>query len=180
MQSRMPRVAPTPSVLDLVDPADHAAVERRLRQRLKGDSPTSTRVMVGRRADGTVVELDVYGSRTEHDGRPAVTGTMIDATERRERERAMQAREHLIEHAADVVDTCDLEGRMTSLNRAADRLQRRRATAMRVADFVTDTQRALVNELIQRQVREKRQDVIAEFQVVTRSGERRVLEVSTA
>ena len=181
----IPALLSLPSVLDLVDPADRGAVERRLRERLEGDSPTSTHVMMGRRADGTVVELDVYSSRTEHDGRPAVTGTMIDATERRERERAMHAREqrykNLIEHAADVVYTCDLEGRMTSLNRAGQRLtgySADEATAMRVADFVTENQRALVNELIQRQVRE-RQDVTAEFEVVTRSGERRVLEVST-
>ena len=50
---------------------------------------------------------------------------------------------------------------------------------MRVADFVTGAQRELVDELIQRQVRE-RQDVTAEFEVVTRQGERRVLEVSTS
>ena len=49
---------------------------------------------------------------------------------------------------------------------------------MRVTDFVTGAQRELVDELIQRQVRE-RQDVTAEFEVVTRQGERRVLEVST-
>lgn len=174
-----------PSVLELVDPVDRDAVERRLRQRLEGDSPTSTHVMMGRRADGTVVELDVYSSRTEHDGRPAVTGTMIDATERRAREREMQAREqrykNLIEHAADVVYTCDLEGRMTSLNRAGQRLtgySADEATGMRVADFVTETQRALVDELIQRQVRDP-QDLTAAFEVVTRGGERRVLEVNT-
>ena len=141
--------------------------------------------MQGLRRDGSVVELEVYSTRTEHDGRPAVTGTMIDATERRERERALLAREQryrdLIENAADVVYTCDLDGRITSLNRAGQRLtgySAAEATAMRVADFVTGAQRELVDELIQRQVRE-RQDLTAEFEVVTRQGERRVLEVST-
>ncbi len=134
----------------------------RLRERIEGDQPTSTHVMQGLRRDGSVVELEVYSTRTEHDGRPAVTGTMIDATERRERERALLAREQrlrdLIENAADVVYTCDLEGRITSLNRAGQRLtgySAAEAATMRVADFVTGAQRELVDELIQRQVRER-------------------------
>ena len=75
-----------------------------------------------------------------------------------------------------------LDGRITSLNRAGQRLtgySEAEATAMRVADFVSSAQRTLVEELIQRQVRE-RQGVTAEFEVVTRQGERRVLEVSTS
>jgi diguanylate cyclase (GGDEF)-like protein/PAS domain S-box-containing protein len=174
-----------PSVLSLVDESDRAAVEARLRERLEGGIPTSTHVMQGLRSDGSVVELEVYSTRTEHDGRPAVTGTIIDATERRERERALLAREQryrdLLDHAADIVYTCDLHGHITSLNRAGQRLtgySAAEAAAMRVADFVTGAQRELVNDLIQRQVRE-RQNLTAEFEVVTRQGERRVLEVST-
>lgn len=174
-----------PSVLGLVHESERAAVQERLRQRIEGEAPTSTHVMRGLRSDGGVVELEVYSTRTEHDGRLAVTGTMIDATERRERERALQRREQryrdLIEHAADVVYTCDLTGRITSLNRAGQRLtgySAAEAMSMSVADFVTGAHRALVDELIQRQVRE-RQDVTAEFEVVTRQGERRMLEVST-
>jgi diguanylate cyclase (GGDEF)-like protein/PAS domain S-box-containing protein len=173
-----------PSVLDLVHPSDRSAVEERLRQRIEGEVPTSTHVMKGLRRDGTVVELDVYSTRTVHDGRPAVTGTMIDATERRQRERALEAREQrfrdLIEFAADVVYTCDLEGRITSLNQSGQRLtgySAEEATAMHVADFVAADQRDLLDELIQRQVRD-RQDVTAEFEILTRGGERRRLEVS--
>jgi diguanylate cyclase (GGDEF)-like protein/PAS domain S-box-containing protein len=174
-----------PSLLELVHPSDRMMVEERLRQRIDGEATTSTHVMKGVRGDGGVVQLEVYSTRTEHDGRPAVTGTMIDATERRERERALEAREEryreLIENAADIVYTCDLEGRLTSLNRAGQKLMgysAAEATTMRIADFVTGSQRALVDDLIQRQVRE-RQDVTAEFEVLTRQGESRVLEVST-
>lgn len=174
-----------PSLLELVDPSDRATVQERLRQRIDGEITTSTHVMKGVRGDGSVVELEVYSTRTEHDGRPAVTGTMIDATERRERERALEARERryrdLIENASDVVYTCDLEGRITSLNLAGQRLTgytAAEATTMRLADFVTGAQRPLLDELLQRQVRE-RQDVTAEFEIHTRKGERRLLEVST-
>ena len=109
-------------------------MEARLRERIEGDIPTSTHVMQGLRSDGSVVELEVYSTRTEHAGRPAVTGTMIDATERRERERALEAREQryrdLLDHAADIVYTCDLDGPhhlAQPRGSAAHRLQRRRS-----------------------------------------------------
>ena len=174
-----------PGVAELIHPSDRAMVEERLRQRIDGEITTSTHVMKGVRSDGSIVELEVYSARTEHDGRPAVTGTMIDATERRARERALEAREEryrdLIENAADIVYTCDLEGRITSLNRAGQRLlgySAAEATTMRIADIAPAAQRALVDDLIQQQVRERR-DITAEFEVLTRQGDRRLLEVST-
>lgn len=174
-----------PTVLDLVDHSDRDDVQARLRQRIEGHATTSTHVMKGLRRDGSIVELDVYSTRTEHAGRPAVTGTMIDATERRERERALEAREQryrdLIENACDVVYTCDLQGRLTSLNNAGQRLtgySAADAQTMKVSDFVSGSQRAVVDELIQRQIRD-RQDLTSEFEILTRHGERRVLEVNS-
>ena len=171
------------SVMALVHPDDRPAVQERIRQRIAGEVATSTHVMCGVRRDGTIVELEVYSTRTEHDGRPAVTGTMIDATVRRERERLLEAREQrlrdLIENAADIVYTCDLDGRVTSINRAGERLtgySAAEAGSMRVSDFVSSDQRALADELLLRQVRD-RQDTTSEFEIVTRSHERRVLEV---
>jgi diguanylate cyclase (GGDEF)-like protein/PAS domain S-box-containing protein len=173
------------SVMALVHPDDRPAVEERIRQRIAGEVATSTHVLRGLRRDGTVVELEVYSTRTEHDGRPAVTGTMIDATVRRERERSLEAREQrlrdLIENAADIVYTCDLEGRITSLNRAGERLTgytAAEAMSMRVGDFVTAAGRALVEELLQQQVRD-RQEATSEFEIETRHHGRRVLEVRT-
>ena len=49
---------------------------------------------------------------------------------------------------------------------------------MQVTDFVPLSQRALVTALIDRHVRD-RQDVTSEFEVITRTGDRKVLEVST-
>jgi diguanylate cyclase (GGDEF)-like protein/PAS domain S-box-containing protein len=174
-----------PSVDTLIDPDERAEVKERLRQRISGETTTSTHVMNGVRRDGRRVELDVYSTRTEHDGRPAVTGTMIDVTARRERERELEAREQryrdLFENAADILYTCDLNGGITSINRAGERLTgftAAEAMTMRVADFVPGPQRALVDELIQRQARDG-QDVTIEFEVITKYGERKVLEVST-
>ena len=174
-----------PTLFALVHPDDRPMVEERLRQRIDGEITVSTHAMRGLRRDGAVVELEVYSTRTEHDGRPAVSGTMIDATERRQRERRLEAREQrlrdLIENAADIVYTCDLEGRITSLNRAGLQLTGRsaaEATSMRVGDFFSGPHRQLVETLLERQIRD-RQEATAEITIETRGGEQRVLEVRT-
>lgn len=174
-----------PSIKPLVAPEDWPMVEDRLRRRLSGAMQTSTHVMRGVRRDGSLVELEVYSRRTEHDGRPAVAGTMVDVTERRARERELEARERryreLIENARDIVYTLDLTGRLTSLNRAGQQLlgySEAEACTMRVTDFVPLNQQAAMAALIDRNVRD-RQDVTTELEIITRTGEQRVLEVST-
>lgn len=181
----VPSLLALPSLFELVDQADRAMVEESLRRRIAGEITTSTHVMRGIRRDGTRVEVEVYSTRAEHDGQPAVTGTMIDATARRERERELEAREQrfreLIENAADVVYTCDLQGRVTSMNPAGERLTGyavHEVVGRHVSEFMPEGQRGLVEELIERQVRD-RQEASSEFEIRTRAGERRVLEVRT-
>jgi diguanylate cyclase (GGDEF)-like protein/PAS domain S-box-containing protein len=174
-----------PTVFLLVDAEDCAAVETRIRQRVSGETATSTHLMRGRRKDGSLIELEVYGTTADHGGEPAVTGTMIDVTARRTRERDLEARERryrdLIENASDIVFTYELDGRVTSLNRAGEQLigySADEASAMRVADFVAPLDRDLLEELIQRLIRDRR-DAKHELEVITKSGGRRLLEVSS-
>jgi diguanylate cyclase (GGDEF)-like protein/PAS domain S-box-containing protein len=181
----VPSLLALPSIVELIDEADRAMVADSLRRRIAGEITSSTHVMRGVRRDGTRVEVEVYSTRAEHHGEPAVTGTMVDATTRRARERELEAREQrfreLIENAADVVYTCDLQGRVTSMNRAGERLtgySTREAIGRHVSEFMPDGQRGLVEELIERQVRD-RQEALTEFEIRTRAGERRVLEVRT-
>jgi diguanylate cyclase (GGDEF)-like protein/PAS domain S-box-containing protein len=142
-------------------------------------------VIRGLRKDGCVLHVEVRSTRTTHGDRPAVAGTIIDATAGRERERALEARERryrdLVENAVDVVYTCDLEGRITSLNRAGERMigyPAAEAVGMKVSDFMPPEQRAFADELLQRQVRDGR-DVTRDYEIVTRRGERKVLEIGT-
>jgi diguanylate cyclase (GGDEF)-like protein/PAS domain S-box-containing protein len=174
-----------PSILTLIDEADRGTVAERMRLRLGGALATSTHHMRGRRRDGTLVELEVYGTTAEHGGRPAIVGTMIDVTERLHRERDLEARERryrdLFENAGDVVFTYDLEGRITSLNRMGEQFigyAEADASGMSIADFVVVSDRERVREAIRRQVRDRR-DMINDLTIVTRSGVQRTLEVSS-
>jgi diguanylate cyclase (GGDEF)-like protein/PAS domain S-box-containing protein len=181
----LPSLLELASIDALVDERDRAMVTESLERRISGEMLTSTHAMRGVRRDGTLVEVEVYSTRAEHDGRPAVSGTMIDATARRAHDRALAAREKrlrdLIENAADVVYTCDLQGAVTSINRAGERLtgySAKEIVGRHVSEFLADGHRELVDELIGRQVRD-RQDASREFEIHTKSGERRVLDVRT-
>jgi diguanylate cyclase (GGDEF)-like protein/PAS domain S-box-containing protein len=115
-----------PSIYDLVLESDRVTVQEMLRRRLEGEVESVRYTMRGRRRDGEVVEIDVLSRRTEYQGRPAVVGTMIDITERRQRERELEEREArlraLLDNAPDAVFTTDLEGRFTSMNRSGEEL----------------------------------------------------------
>lgn len=181
----LPSLLELPSIAGLIDPRDRDMVLESLERRVSGKAATSTHVMRGVRRDGTTIEVEVYSTRAEHDGQAAVSGTMIDATARRERERVLAAREarlrDLIENAADVVFTCDLHGRLTSINRAGERLTGYPAgeiVGRLTGECLAGGQRDAVDEFIARQVRD-RQDASREFEMRTRTGERRVLEVRT-
>jgi diguanylate cyclase (GGDEF)-like protein/PAS domain S-box-containing protein len=122
----VPDLIALPSIYGLVSESDRETVQEMLRRRLDGEVETVRYLMRGRRRDGSIVEVEVLSRRTEFDGRPAVSGTMIDVTERRQRERELEDREQrlaaLLDNALDAVFTCDLQGRFTSMNRSGDEL----------------------------------------------------------
>jgi diguanylate cyclase (GGDEF)-like protein/PAS domain S-box-containing protein len=115
-----------PSIYGLVAEADRGTVQEMLRRRLEGEVTTVRYSMRGRRRDGSTIDLEVLSRRIDYAGRPAVSGTMVDVTERCRRERALEERESrlraLLDNALDAVFTCDLEGRFTSMNRSGDEL----------------------------------------------------------
>lgn len=115
-----------PSIYGLVAESDRENVREMLRRRLTGEVETVRYAMRGLRRDGTTVEIEVLSRRIEYQGRAAVSGTMIDITERRQRERDLEDREQrlraLLDNALDAVFTCDLDGRFTSMNRSGEAL----------------------------------------------------------
>lgn len=115
-----------PNALCLVAEHDRATVREMLRRRVDGEIDTVRYTWRGRRRDGSTIEIEVLSGRIDWNGRPAVSGTIIDITERRREEDSLRDRERrlreLFEGAQDLVFTCDLEGRLTSLNLAGERL----------------------------------------------------------
>ncbi len=69
--------------------ADLPVVLEYLRLRTEGKLQNLHYTFRGKRKDGSVVDVEVHGARTQHEGRGAVIGTLLDITERKRVERAM-------------------------------------------------------------------------------------------
>ncbi len=79
--------------LEFVHPDDRAKVEEFIRQRLSGETDFvhyEFRIVVPEKLDKYV---EVFGSSMQFHGKPAVIGTMLDVTERRQAELALQRSE---------------------------------------------------------------------------------------
>jgi PAS domain S-box-containing protein len=81
-----------PSVLDLIAEADCALVAENIRKRLEGEAESLHYTVRGQRKDGAMIEIEVRGARTEHNGKLAILGTLLDITERKRAERAVSER----------------------------------------------------------------------------------------
>jgi PAS domain S-box-containing protein len=91
-------------VLDLVDPVDRALVRENIRKRLEGEVESIRYTFRGLRSDGSRIDVEVHGTRTEIGGEPAVVGLLVDVSDRN---RARQELERLYGEARDAVQARD-------------------------------------------------------------------------
>jgi diguanylate cyclase (GGDEF)-like protein/PAS domain S-box-containing protein len=79
-----------PSVLNVIAKSHRDTVKEAMRQRLNGEIDEIEYTVGGVRKDGKRIHLDVRSVRTLHKGRPAVIGTMVDITARKQFEDALR------------------------------------------------------------------------------------------
>jgi diguanylate cyclase (GGDEF)-like protein/PAS domain S-box-containing protein len=75
---------------DLTWPADRPIVRENLRKRLAGEVHEMQYEFRGRRKDGSCIEVEVHGARTNFEGAPAVLGVLLDVSERNRAQRKMR------------------------------------------------------------------------------------------
>jgi formate hydrogenlyase transcriptional activator len=80
------------SPLVCIHPGDRAIVEENMRRRQQGEVETTQYEARFVRKDGKVVHVEVLGSRIDYDGEPALIGTLVDISDRKRAEAAMQDR----------------------------------------------------------------------------------------
>jgi PAS domain S-box-containing protein len=101
---------------------------------------------------------------------------------RLEREAALEARyRELVENANDIIFTCDLNGRFTSLNRAGELISgysRAEASHLRSFDLLPLEGREINEERIKFELVGERLGA-REIEIISKSGEQKVLEVVT-
>jgi PAS domain S-box-containing protein len=80
-------------VLEIVTEEDRELVASNLRKRLEGQVESIRYQFGGLRRDGTRIEVEVHGSRSDLAGRPVVIATLLDVTSRTAAQRALATTE---------------------------------------------------------------------------------------
>lgn len=74
----------------LLEEHDLMTAERNISQLLSGEATIIHSFLKGRRIDGSVIEIETQGTKTEINGKPAIIGTLIDITDRRKIDNEIQ------------------------------------------------------------------------------------------
>ncbi len=78
------------SVSDLIVEEDSDRAIENIRKRLRGEVQSIQHTFRGKRKDGTLIDLEVHGTRTELNGKTVVIGIAHDVTERKRAEEALR------------------------------------------------------------------------------------------
>ncbi len=97
-------------VEDLAHPDDLPLVQERLRERLAGKIDSLSYELRALRKTGEIIHLEIYGSVTLYEGRPAVIGTVLDITGRKKAEEELRCLSVAIEQAAEGIMITDPGG----------------------------------------------------------------------
>jgi len=81
------------TVEEITWPEDLPQVRENLRLRVEGTIRSIHYSFRGKRKDGSPIDIEVHGARTDWRGRPAVIGTLLDITKRKRAERALRESE---------------------------------------------------------------------------------------
>jgi PAS domain S-box-containing protein len=86
---------------DLVYPDDWHIVESNLRKRIEGKVKAVNYSFRCTRRDGEIIYVEVFGSRIDYKGKPAVLGMLIDITDRVKAIRKLEENLEQFDHLAD-------------------------------------------------------------------------------
>jgi PAS domain S-box-containing protein len=106
----------------LIAPESLSLVEHQVKLREIGHVDSVNYEFRAVRRDGTIFDVEVFGTRFDDKGQPAILGTIIDITERKKAARSLAETntrlQALLQAMPDVVYFKDLEGRNLTVNKA--------------------------------------------------------------
>jgi PAS domain S-box-containing protein len=140
---------------DLTHPADWPDTKELIRKRIDGEAESVHYSFRGMTKAQEIVDAEVYGSATYFSGRPAIIGTLLDITDRKRAEIALQESEERFRELADslpqAVFEIDVQGRFVYVNRTGLEMfgytKEEGGQGLHVAEMVApqDRERALLN-----------------------------------
>ena len=113
------------SMLEFVSPESRDAVVENIRKRVDENGDAMNYTFIGEKRDGTKIHIEVYGSRTVYNGKPAIHGTLLDITQRMRAEETLRESETrfrtVVESLGEGVMITDVDDTVTYINsRMAD------------------------------------------------------------
>jgi PAS domain S-box-containing protein len=140
----------------------------------------------GLRKGGKEISVEVTFGEYTADGKRVFTGVVRDVTERKRAEAARGSAEtryqELFDNANDVIYTCDLEGRFTSLNLKAERLigyKREELLKTDIGQIVASEHLKLVRQTIADMVANNTDTPPYEIEIICKDGRRLPVEINT-
>ncbi len=167
-------------MLDFVHEADRSLVQENVLKRLTNVTSSAHYTLRMLHRSGRVLEAEVLGGRTEYNGRPAILGTLLDITERRQAEQALSESERrfreMLENVELIALTLDLNGKVTFANDYMLRLTGWRREEVLGADyfskFIPGTDETVMKQVFDT-LKEGALPPHYENPIRTRAGERR-------
>ncbi len=111
-----------PSSQAIIAAEDRELVADNIRKRVQGEVESLHYTFRGKRKDGTIIDVEARGVRTVYNGQPAVIGTLLDITERKQAEEALRESKAqyrtLFEECKDAIVITTPQGDALDVNQA--------------------------------------------------------------
>ena len=105
-------------VFDIVAEDERQAVKEGIRRRLSGELQEVHYERRARKKDGSLFDVEVFGSKMQIDGRDVTIGVMLDITRRKEIEREGQLAALAYRHTSEAIMVTDAVGTVVTVNPA--------------------------------------------------------------
>ena len=106
----------------LVLPEDLPRVKQNLNKRLTGEIDSLHYEFRALTRDKRIIDVEVFGSRTQFNLEPAVIGSMLDITTRKQAEKNLRLTQYAVDHSATAIFRINPDTRITYANQAAAQL----------------------------------------------------------
>ena len=107
---------------EMIFEEDLPLVREQIRRRIDEQVEFTHYFFRGRRKDGFTIHVEVLGSRTEFNGKPAVLGMLLDVTERKLAQDKIAEQARMLDLASDAIVVSDLADRVLYWNQSAQRI----------------------------------------------------------
>ncbi len=103
---------------DLVHPDDRTAVTEQIRKRVSGEVESAHYTFRGKRKSGEIIDVEIFGSATIFNGKPAITGTLLDITENKQAQEELKKFRTISDKTVHGNAIADLKGNLIYVNDA--------------------------------------------------------------